>query len=126
MRGWRAVTWIAWWKRPVRISKLLKKSAPCFIGLGLSVLTAHAQDLPRENPVPGGIAIIPVAPDTEPAPVVHYDNQRVLVTPQAGQWQAVVGLSLSATPGPQILQISDREGQRRECRRARESHRSLS
>lgn len=94
------------------INKLLKKSV--FFFLVLSVLTAHAQDLPRENPVPGGIVIVPVAPDTEPAPVVHFDNQRVLVMPQDGKWQAVVGVPLSAAPGSQTLQVSDREGQRRE------------
>lgn len=94
------------------ISKLLKKSV--FFFLVLPVLTAHAQDLPRENPVPGGIVIVPVAPDTEPAPVVHFDNQRVLVMPQDGKWQAVVGVPLSAAPGSQTLQVSDREGQRRE------------
>ena len=67
----------------------------------LVCVPVQAQILPRESPVPGGIVILPVAPDTEPAPVVHYDNQRVLVVPHAGKWQAVVGLPLSLTPGPQ-------------------------
>ncbi|MEW6329917.1 MAG: peptidoglycan DD-metalloendopeptidase family protein [Pseudomonadota bacterium] len=79
--------------------------------LGAPVL---AQELPRESPVPGGIAIVPVAAETEPAPEVYYDNQRVLVVPHAGQWQAVVGLPLSLSPGPQAVQVSDRNGQRRE------------
>jgi murein DD-endopeptidase MepM/ murein hydrolase activator NlpD len=73
----------------------------------------QAQILPRESPVPGGIVILPVAPDTEPAPVVHYDNQRVLVVPHAGKWQAVVGLPLSLTPGPQTVQVSAPEGRQR-------------
>ncbi len=74
----------------------------------------QAQILPRESPVPGGIAVVPVAPETEPAPVVHYANQRVLVVPHAGKWQAVVGLPLSLSPGPQIVQVNGRGGQRRE------------
>ncbi len=74
----------------------------------------QAQILPRESPVPGGIAVVPVAPETEPAPVVHYANQRVLVVPHAGKWQAVVGLPLSLSPGPQIVQVNGRDGQRRE------------
>lgn len=74
----------------------------------------QAQTLPRENPVPGGIVILPVAPDTESAPVVHYDNQRVLVMPHAGKWQAVVGLPLSLTPGPQAVQVGGPENRRRD------------
>lgn len=79
--------------------------------LGISV---EAQPLPRENPVPGGIVIIPLGSDTEPAPVVQYDNQRVLVVSHAGKWQAVVGLPLSLAPGLQAIQVSDREGQQHE------------
>lgn len=75
--------------------------------------SVQAQILPHENPVPGGIVILPVAPDTAPAPVVHYDNQRVLVVPHAGKWQAVVGLSLSLTPGSQTVQVSGPEDQPR-------------
>lgn len=76
--------------------------------------TAAGWSLPRENPVPGGIVIIPVGSDTEPAPVVQYDNQRVLIVSHAGKWQAVVGLPLSLAPGLQAIQVSDREGQRHE------------
>lgn len=61
--------------------------------------TATGRSLPRESPVPGGIVILPISPDTDPAPVVHYDNQRVLVVPHAGKWQAVVGLPLTLAPG---------------------------
>jgi murein DD-endopeptidase MepM/ murein hydrolase activator NlpD len=74
----------------------------------------QAQTLPRESPVPGGIAIVPVAAETEPAPEVYYDNQRILVVPHAGKWQAVVGLPLSLNPGTQAVQVNGRDGQRRE------------
>lgn len=76
--------------------------------------TAAGRSLPRENPVPGGIVFVPVAAETEPVPEVHYDNQRVLVLPHAGKWQAVVGLPLSLRPGTQVLQVNGRDGQRRE------------
>ena len=75
---------------------------------------ATGRSLPRENPVPGGIVILPVAPDTEPAPVARYDNQRVMVVPYAGKWQAVIGLPLSLMPGTQTVQVSGLEGQQRE------------
>lgn len=74
----------------------------------------QAQTLPRESPVPGGIAVVPVAAETEPAPEVYFNDQRVLVVPHAGKWQAVVGLPLSLSPGPQAVQVNDRSGQRRE------------
>jgi murein DD-endopeptidase MepM/ murein hydrolase activator NlpD len=74
----------------------------------------QAQTLPRESPVPGGIAVVPVAAETEPAPEVYYDNQRVLVVPHAGKWQAVVGLPLTLSPGTQAVQINGQNGQRRE------------
>ncbi|MCR4301564.1 MAG: peptidoglycan DD-metalloendopeptidase family protein [Sulfuricaulis sp.] len=64
--------------------------------------------------MPGGIAIVPVAPDTEPVPLVHYDNQRVLVMPHAGKWQAVVGLPLSLSPGPQTLHVGSGTERKRE------------
>src|SRR3990167_7983529 len=76
--------------------------------------TAGGQPLPRESPVPGGIAIIPVAPDSEPAPEVYFDNRRVLVMPHAGKWQAVVGLSLALAPGLQSVQVGEHTKPQRE------------
>jgi len=75
--------------------------------------TAAGRSLPRESPVPGGIVVVPVAAETEPAPEVYYDNQRVLVMPHAGKWQAVIGLPLSAGPGTQTVQVGDPDGRRR-------------
>jgi murein DD-endopeptidase MepM/ murein hydrolase activator NlpD len=64
--------------------------------------------LPQPNPVPGGIAIIAVVPDSAPAPLVQFQKQRVLVVRANGMWQAVVGLPLSLEPGEQQLDISER------------------
>ncbi len=74
-------------------------------------LTATAE-LPQSSPVPGGIAIIAVGPESSPAPLVHFQKQRVLVARANGMWQAVVGLPLSLEPGEQHLDISDRGGAR--------------
>lgn len=72
--------------------------------LGLLLATGvPAQDLPRDYPVPGGIAIVPIGPDSEPAPVAHFAGDRVLVMRHDGQWRAVVGLPITLTPGPQTL-----------------------
>ena len=72
---------------------------------------AQAQELPRESPVPGGIAIVPLASETEPAPTAQFAGNRVMVVRRDGQWEAVVGLPLTLTPGKQV--VTANIGQRR-------------
>jgi murein DD-endopeptidase MepM/ murein hydrolase activator NlpD len=67
---------------------------------------AAAAELPQANPVPGGIAIVALGPDSAPAPVVQFQKQRVLVARSGGIWNAVVGLPLSMDAGEQQLDIS--------------------
>src|SRR3972149_2347676 len=119
--------WIVWLKKPVKISGSVRcahdgtrraRSArsifvPC-ICLILTVSSTHAQELPHASPVPGGIAILPLVPDTEPAPVVHFADQRVMVMRHDGRWQAVVGLPLTLDPGPQTGSARDSQGKTRE------------
>lgn len=69
-------------------------------------------ELLQPSPVPGGIAIVAIAPANTPAPVVRFQNQRVLVLRANGMWQAVVGLPLSLDAGEQHLNISDRAATR--------------
>jgi murein DD-endopeptidase MepM/ murein hydrolase activator NlpD len=68
---------------------------------------ATMAELPQANPVPGGIAIIAVGPDSTPAPLVQFQKQRVLVVRSNGMWNAVVGLPLTQDTGEQQLVISD-------------------
>ena len=75
---------------------------------------AQAQELPRASPVPGGIAIVPIAPDSEPAPLVRFDGNRVMVVRHGGQWEAVVGLPLTLVPGPQVITAGGSQDQTRE------------
>ena len=49
--------WIVWLKKPV--GNNLWALLTLLIGA-----VAHAQELPYASPVPGGIAILPLAPDT--------------------------------------------------------------
>ena len=74
---------------------------------------AATAELPQSSPVPGGIAIIAIGPDSAPAPLVQFQNQRVLVVRANGMWQAVVGLPLSLEAGEQQLDISERGAARR-------------
>ncbi len=62
----------------------------------------HATPLPKQAPVPGGIAIIPLG-DVQPEKVL-FNQQRVMTLPIEGQWHAVVGIPLTAKPGAQQLQ----------------------
>ena len=73
---------------------------------------AAMAELPQSSPVPGGIVIIAVGPDSAPAPLVQFQKQRVLVVRANGMWQAVVGLPLSLEAGEQQLDISDRSAAR--------------
>ena len=84
-----------------------------FFGLFLGT-AAQAGESPRESPVPGGIAIVSVAPDSEPVPVVQFDGNRVLVVRDAGRWKAVVGLPLTLAPGLQLVKAVDDRGVTRE------------
>jgi len=73
-----------------------------------------AQTLPQASPVPGGIAIVPVAPIEEPAPVVHFDMRRVMLTSHQNQWMAVIGLPLSLEPGSYVIQVAHQSGKKEE------------
>ncbi len=75
---------------------------------------ANAQDLPRESPVPGGIAIVPLTADSETAPVANFNGSRVMVLRHDGRWRALVGLPLTLAPGPQIVTTRDNRGNTRE------------
>lgn len=72
----------------------------------LSPLFAFAQ-LPDAEPVPGGIAIIPVGADNAPAPRVRFNGERVLTVLHAGAWRAVVGLPLALKPGRHKLEVAN-------------------
>ncbi|OGI42707.1 MAG: hypothetical protein A2150_03695 [Candidatus Muproteobacteria bacterium RBG_16_64_11] len=73
---------------------------------------AQAQ-LPRALPVPGGIAVVPLADEREAAPSVHFQSRRVLVARDGGRWQAVVGLPLSLKPGRHHIDVANPDGAKR-------------
>ena len=77
-----------------------------FIALLILVIGTHAWalDLPQENRVPGGIAIIQL-PDSDKEPIVHYGAYRVTVIKEDQHWTAVVGIPLAAQPGQQSIHI---------------------
>lgn len=73
--------------------------------LALLPSLCFADTYPQAAWVPGGIAEINLGENQGSAPKVYYQNNRVLVIPRQGQWQALVGIPLSATPGLHNIQI---------------------
>jgi hypothetical protein len=91
-------------------------AAVCALTLALSPLCLAATPaLPRASQVPGGVALLPIATDPQDhgaAPVVSYGGERVMVLPQGDHWLAVVGIALTAEPGPASIQIHHAAGGR--------------
>ncbi len=64
---------------------------------------AFALDLPKENRVPGGIAIIEL-PESKTTPIVYYGKYRVTVVKDQ-HWLAIVGIPLATQPGEQTIHM---------------------
>ena len=73
--------------------------------LWLCARPSAAYELPRAQPVPGGIALIDLGPAAA-RPTAQFDGTPVLVIGDAISWTAVVGIPLSATPGRRSVWIS--------------------
>jgi len=68
----------------------------------LSLFIVHtANAFPQHQPVPGGIAVVPLS--TEAQPSIFYNNRKILTTFKNNQWFAVVGIPLSEKPGAHTL-----------------------
>ena len=69
---------------------------------------AHAIDLPQQRLAPGGVARVALGASAE-APRVDFNGVPVLVVRDGSQWLALVGIGLTATPGPASL-VLQRDG----------------
>ncbi len=68
---------------------------------------ASAKDgLPRESRVPGGVALVTVAPAVEAKPAVTRDGVNVWTVKRGASWIAVVGLPLSTVPGEHSVSVN--------------------
>jgi murein DD-endopeptidase MepM/ murein hydrolase activator NlpD len=62
--------------------------------------------LPRQNPVPGGLALLPFEFKNSNSPEVFFQNKRVMtLNTDKNQWLAVVGLPLNLTVGQHAVEI---------------------
>ena len=76
----------------------------------LVLYTTLSQALSLDTtPVPGGIAVITLPANADPASV-HYGDTRVLVTKKDDRHIAIVGLPLATKPGRHFLELTDRQG----------------
>jgi murein DD-endopeptidase MepM/ murein hydrolase activator NlpD len=71
--------------------------------------TSNALSL-DSTPVPGGIAVITLPADADPA-TARYRDRKVLVTRNDDDYIAVIGLPLASKPGRHFLEIKNRQGQ---------------
>jgi murein DD-endopeptidase MepM/ murein hydrolase activator NlpD len=68
----------------------------------------QAAPLPQAEPVPGGVAIVPLGPDRGQAPRATFNGERVMVLKDERRWLAVVGIPLDAKPGAYALRVGGR------------------
>jgi murein DD-endopeptidase MepM/ murein hydrolase activator NlpD len=85
---------------------LLGAAVPGFAVAGEPVALAPDTDLPQQELVPGGVALVKLESRAATAPVVTFDGQRVLVLRAGEQWLAVVGIPLSQTPGHAVVRVA--------------------
>lgn len=64
--------------------------------------------LPQSDPVPGGVALVPLMASTPEPPVVHFKGRRTMVVRADERWTAVVGIPLATSPGRHTLRIRTR------------------
>ena len=72
----------------------------------LPTAASAADGLPRESRVPGGVALVTVAPANEARPAVTRDGANVWTAKRGASWIAVVGLPLSTLPGEHSVSVS--------------------
>lgn len=94
-----------------RIRHCAKITLVLYMTVSASTASADATvtRLPPSLLVPGGVAIVPTAGNVVTA---QYRGERVLLARFEGQQYAVIGIPLSAKPGPQTFTISDDTGKR--------------
>lgn len=89
-------------QRAINTTKLLILFFISYFGLSAGIMA-----FPAHNPVPGGIAMLAIAPTSAPRPLVHYEGNRVTVAPYANDWVALVGISLGAKTGTHRISITN-------------------
>jgi murein DD-endopeptidase MepM/ murein hydrolase activator NlpD len=85
--------------KPRHVRVLFALSLACASG------ALQAAALPRAEPVPGGVAIVPLGRAGAEAPRAYFEGDRVMVLKDEQRWLAVVGIPLNAKPGTYAIKI---------------------
>jgi murein DD-endopeptidase MepM/ murein hydrolase activator NlpD len=86
----------------MRLAPAAVLAAALLLGVAASP-SASAQELPA-RPVPGGAVTLDLGPSAQ-RPRVSYGDVPALVIGDPSRWQAVVGIALSAHPGPASVAV---------------------
>lgn len=68
-------------------------------------LAGAVQPFPKSEPVPGGVAVIPLPVQGNSAPKVDMGGRRIMVVSHEGQWYALAGLPFDMAPGEASLEV---------------------
>jgi len=61
------------------------------------LLSGLANAFPQHQPVPGGVAVVPLDSTTQPS--IYYNKRKVLTVFKDNKWLAIIGIPLSEKPG---------------------------
>ncbi len=86
-----------------------KKIVPLVFALLYSHSTL-AVELPLQQLVPGGVALLPITNATDKQPQAEYNGKPVMLIKNKNQWYAVVGIPLDAALGEQKVTVTLADG----------------
>lgn len=72
----------------------------------LALLCDSALALPTNAPVPGGVAVVDLGPDSQPAPTARWGEQPLAVVRDQGRWFALLGIPLDTLPGELEINVA--------------------
>lgn len=86
---------------------------PSFLAVALAALAAAAPALalPRNAPVPGGVAVIALDEGGETPPRARSGDTPLAVVREGGRWHALLGIPLDTPPGPLTVNVGGRSVQ---------------
>ena len=88
----------------MRAHAIHRRSIAALAALAAPLANA-ATELPQTSVVPGGVLALAIDAPAERAPSATFEGNRTLVLKADQGWLAIVGLPLSAVPGPATVSV---------------------